>query len=281
MSALPDFRLTPARADLAADHLRGRVDAARFVTGTEHRVAVPLAPLRREPRGDLGLDTELLLGERFTVYDRDAEGWSWGQGEDGYVGYLPSEALEEAGDPATHAVAVLRTFVYPGPSIKLPPAAALPFGARLAVRDGGERFAAVPGGFVWAGHLAAVDARAGDATAVAERFLGIPYLWGGKSSFGLDCSALVQTALAAAGIAAPRDTDMQERALGEAVDPEGPLLRGDLVFWRGHVGLMRDPATLLHANGHSMTVMSEPLPEARSRILAATGKDVTSVRRLA
>lgn len=281
MTAAPlDRRLTPARPDLAAEHLRGSVTAARFATGTERRVTVPVTPLRREPRPDLGFDTELLLGEPFTVYDANPEGWSWGQGGDGYVGWVSSEGLGAAGDAATHKVSALRTFVYPGPDIKLPPAAALPFGARVAAREAGERFAAVPGGYVWAGHLAAVDARAPDFTAVAERFLGVPYLWGGKSAFGLDCSALVQTALADAGFAAPRDTDMQERALGRPVDPDNPLRRGDLVFWRGHVGVLRDPETLLHANGHSMTVVSEPLAEARARIRAATGADVTGVRRL-
>lgn len=275
-----DRRLTPARPDLAAEHLRGRVEAARFVSGTARRVSAPVAPLRREPRPDLGFDTELLLGERFTVYEDDPEGWSWGQGEDGYVGWLPSEALDAPGAPATHRVSVLRTFVYPGPDIKLPPEATLPFGARLAVRDLGARFATVPGGAVWADHLAPLDARAPDFTAVAERFLGVPYLWGGKSAFGLDCSALVQTALGAAGIAAPRDTDMQERALGEAVDPAGPLRRGDLAFWRGHVGVLRDPDTLLHATGHTMTVLSEPFAEARARIRATTGADLTGVRRI-
>lgn len=276
-----DRRLTPARPDLAAEHLRGRVEAARFATGTARCVTAPIVPLRREPRADLGFDTQLLLGEGFTVYDRDAEGWSWGQAEDGYVGWVPSEALGEPAGPVTHAVSVLRTFVYPGPDIKLPPAVALPFGARLGATPLDERFAAVPGGFVWAGHLAPVDARAPDFVAVAERFVGIPYLWGGKSSFGLDCSALVQTALGAAGVRAPRDTDMQERALGTPIDPEGALLRGDLVFWRGHVGILRDPATLLHATGHTMTVLSEPFADARARIRTATGGDLTSVRRLA
>ncbi len=280
MSAPPfDRRLTPARPDLAAEHLRGRVEAARFAPGTPRRVVVPVAPLRREPRADLGLDTELLMGEAFTAYENTDEGWSWGQGEDGYVGWVPTEALGEPGAPATHRVAALRTFVYPGPSIKLAPAAGLPFGAGVVATDAGP-FAAVPGGFVWAGHLAPADATEPDFVAVAERFSGIPYLWGGKSALGLDCSALVQTALRAAGHAAPRDTDMQERALGRAVDPDGPLRRGDLVFWRGHVGLMRDPLTLLHANGHAMTVESEPLASARTRIRGATGRDVTGVRRL-
>lgn len=281
MSAAPfDRRTTPARPDLAAAALRGQVEAARFAEGEPRTIVAPTVPLRAEPRPDRGIDTELLRGEAFTVYDQDPEGWSWGQAEaDRYVGYLPTEALGPL-EAATHRVAALRTFVFPGPDIKLPAGPALPFGARLAVRGREGAFAAVEGGWIWAGHLEPDDTRAADPVAVAERFLGVPYLWGGRSSLGLDCSGLVQTALRAAGHACPRDTDMQERALGAAVDPAGPLRRGDLVFWRGHVGLMRDGGALLHANGHSMTVESEPLAEARARIRAAAGHDVTSVRRL-
>ncbi len=275
-----DRRTTPARPDLAAAYLKGRVETARFVEGQPRMVVVPSTPLRREPRPDLAIDTELLRGEIVTVYDQDREGWSWGQAEqDGYVGWLPSEALGEP-ERATHKVAALRTFIFPGPDIKLPIVAAVPYGARLAVRAIEGRFAVLPDGYVWAGHLAAVEAHEADFVAVAERFFGVPYLWGGKTSLGLDCSGLVQTALQASGLSAPRDTDMQEAALGAAVDPDGPLGRRDLVFWRGHAGIMRDPQTLLHANGHTMTVHSEPFAEARARIKAATGADVTSVRRL-
>lgn len=275
-----DRRTTPARPDLAAASLRGQVEAARFVDGVKRAVVAPTVPLRPEPRPDRGIDTELLRGETVMVYDQDPEGWSWVQAEaDGYVGYLPSEALGPA-ETATHRVAALRTFVFPGPNIKLPAGPALPFGARLAVRAREGAFAAIEWGWVWAGHLEPADARDHDPVAVAERFLGVPYLWGGRSSLGLDCSGLVQTALRAGGHACPRDTDMQERALGQPVDPEGPLRRGDLVFWRGHVGLMQDGAALLHATGHTMTVISEPLAEARARIGTATNGDVTGVRRL-
>ena len=275
-----DRRLIPARPDLAAAHLRGQVESERFVDGVRRMVVVPSTPLRRQPRPDLGLDTELLRGEIVTVYDQDREGWSWVQAErDGYVGWLPSEALG-APDVLTHRVAAIRTFVFPGPDIKLPAATALPYGARLAVRGVEGAFAIVPEGFVWAGHLAGDGTLEPEAVGVAERFLGIPYLWGGRTSLGLDCSALVQTAFMAAGLPAPRDTDMQEAALGASIDPDGQLRRRDLVFWRGHVGIMRDDKTLLHANGHTMTVHSEPLSEARARIKATTGGDVTSVGRI-
>lgn len=285
MSAPPVFdrRITPARPDLAAAHLQGRVAAARYVTGERRGVAQPAVPLRREPRPDQSLDTELLFGEVFTVYDHDPEGWSWGQAErDGYVGWLPTQALG-IGEPvaATHSVVVQRSFVFPAPSIKAPATMALPFGAQFAASGQTGAFTATAEGFVWSGHLAPLGEVAPDPVTVAELFLGVPYLWGGKTSLGLDCSALVQTALLACGHAAPRDSDMQERAVGLAIDGEGPLQRGDLVFWRGHVGLMRDPEVLLHANGFTMMVGPERLADARARILAAGGGPVTGARRLA
>jgi cell wall-associated NlpC family hydrolase len=279
-------RLTPARADLADVALRGIVEAARYVEGRPARVVAPSAPLRRAPRGDAGLDTEALMGEPVTVYD-EAEGWAFARlGSDGYVGYLPGAALgPDAGAP-THRVAALRSFLYPGPNLKLPPLGHLSLGAGVRVAEvSGEYARVVTGGWLHAAHLAAPDARAADYVAVAERFLGTPYLWGGRTSLGLDCSGLVQTALAAAGVAAPRDADMQEAGLGAPlpVDPATgaprDARRGDLVFWRGHVGILSDPETLLHANGHHMAVAVEPLAAAVRRIAAAGGGPVTSARR--
>jgi cell wall-associated NlpC family hydrolase len=277
-----DPRTTPARPDLAARHLEGQVTAARFVDGTAREVRDESAPLRREPTPDAPLDTEALKGERVTVYETDDEGWCWGQlDRDGYVGWLPANALAAPGPPATHCVMALRTLAFPGPSIKLPPLAGFSLGCRLVVIRTEGQLAVTPSGYVPARHLAPVDAHAADFVAVAERFLGVPYLWGGKTSLGVDCSGLVQVALTAAGIACPRDSDMQERALGEAVaiDP-AQLRRGDLVFWKGHVAIARDGASLLHANAFHMAVAVEPVDEAVRRI-AAGGSAVTSVKRLA
>ncbi|BAQ43576.1 peptidase P60 [Methylobacterium aquaticum] len=267
-----DPRLTPARPDLADERLRGRVAADRYVAGTTHRIRVPVAPLRRAPDPAAALDSEALLGEAATVYEvRD--GFAFAQlSADGYVGYLPAEALGPVDPAPTHRVSALRTFLYPAADLKRPVVGALSLGARVAVAGREGAYARLADGrFAWAGHLAALDAVEPDVAATALRFLGVPYLWGGRSSLGLDCSGLVQTALAAAGIAAPRDSDQQEAALGEAVPVTADLAglrRGDLVFWRGHVGMMLDEARLIHANGHHMAVAIEPLAEAEGRIRA-------------
>ena len=214
-----DPRVTPARADLAAKALEGKVSAARYVEGRVYEVVDPQAPLRLEPLPDAPLATEALAGERVTIYEANAEGWAWGQlAADGYVGWLPGNALVEPGAPPTHKVTVPRTLVFPGPSIRLPPSQALPFGARLAVARTHGRFAVTrSGAYVPDIHLAPIDAYEADFVAVAERFVGAPYLWGGKTALGLDCSGLVQIALTACGIACPRDSDMQEVALGKPV----------------------------------------------------------------
>lgn len=274
-----DRRLTPARPDRAAAHLRGQVEAAHFVEGEPRMIAAASVPLRREPRTGCSLDTEVLRGEAVTAYEVTPEGWAWVQlARDSYCGYLPAEALGETETP-THRVAALRTLIFPGPDLKLPITGALTLGSRIAVEDIVKSYARIREGWVSLQHLAAVETVEADPVTVAERFLGVPYLWGGKTSLGLDCSGLVQVAHDAAGRAAPRDSDMQEASVGERLDPETPLRRGDLVFWPGHVGLMRDADTLLHANAHAMMVTSEPLAEARRRILAATGHDVTAFRR--
>jgi cell wall-associated NlpC family hydrolase len=278
-----DRRLTAARPDLAAEHLRGLVKAARYAEGRRMRIVAASAPLRRSPQADAPLETEALFGETVAVYD-DSKGWAWVQLErDQYVGYLPSAALGAPSAP-THRVAALRTHAYPGPAIKLPPRMGLSLGAELRVVGREGDFAVSrEGHYVWARHLAEVDAREPDAVAVAERFLETPYLWGGRTSEGVDCSGLVQTALMAAGVASPRDSDMMEATLGGPLaidDPSAPLARGDLAFWKGHVGIMRDPVTLLHANGWHMKTVCEPLAQACDRIAANGGGRVTSVRRL-
>jgi cell wall-associated NlpC family hydrolase len=270
------------RADLAAEHLRGTVQAQRYVTGEPHQVAAASLPLRREPRFDAPLDTEALHGETVTVYD-EQEGWAWVQlHHDDYVGYVPSGGLTTGVTAPTHRVSVLRTYVFPEPDSKVPPQALLSLNARLAVAEGIGRYLRLEtGGYVYASHAASVRQHAEDFVAVAEAFVGTPYLWGGRTSVGLDCSGLVQLAAAAAGHAVPRDADMQAAEVGEAIDwrDGAALARGDLVFWDGHVGIMTSPEEFIHANAHHMAVESEPFSEARDRIKAA-GFEVTGVRRL-
>ena len=279
-----DPRLTPARADLAAKELEGKVSAARYAEGRLCEVIAPQAPLRAEPAPDAPLFTEALKGERVTIYDSNGEGWAWGQlAADDYVGWLPAAALAPPAAPPTHKVAALRTLVFPGPSIKLPPIGALPFGARLAIAGVKDSLAVIgAGAYVPMVHLAQIERDEADFVAVAERFLGAPYLWGGKTVLGLDCSGLLQIALAACGKPCPRDSDMQEAALGAplAAGDLSALKRGDLIFWKGHVAIVRDPISLVHANAFHMAVVFEPIAQAVARIRAAGGA-ITSVRRMA
>jgi cell wall-associated NlpC family hydrolase len=284
VSAL-DPRLNAFRPDLADASLRGKVEAGRFVEAARRRVVAFSAPLKREPRPDAPLDSEVLRGEIFRVFEETAEGWSWGQLEtDSYVGYVPAAALGMLAPEPTHRVAALRTFVYPGPDLKFPALGALSFGSRVALagetmtRGTLYRHLAGGEGAVVAAHATPIDAPAEtDFVAVAERFVETPYLWGGRTSLGLDCSALVQLSLMATGRPAPRDTDLQEKLLGVPVEGgvAGPLARGDLVFWKGQVGILADGARMVHASGHAMTVVVEPLAGALARI-----GPPTSVRRL-
>lgn len=275
-----DPRIHPFRPELAAAHLKGEVQAKAFVEGTRYAVVEPTADLRRAPSPDAPLDSQALMGDHVMVYEMTEEGWAWGQLEsDGYVGWLAANALGTPGPAATHKIAVPRALAFPGPNIKLPPVAALPMGAALTIVRQDERFAVTATGWhVPEAHLVPIKAKEKDFVAVAEMFVGTPYLWGGKTSLGVDCSGLVQIALQATGLPCPRDSDMQELALGTPSTLKS-LRRGDLVFWKGHVAIARDAETLLHANAHHMMVASEPVQRAMARIKAAAS-EVTSVRRL-
>lgn len=277
-----DPRLTPARPDLADIRLRGHVEAERFVAGQARRLVVPSAPLRRAPRSDAAIDTEAVLGDPVTLFEA-ADGFAYVQlGHDGYVGYLPQQALAAPDPVPTHRVTALRTFLYPAPDLKRPPLGHLSLGAGFhAEAREGEYLRLPDGSFVFAGHASDPQAHQPDYAGTAERLVGTPYLWGGRTSLGLDCSGLVQLALHMAGLPCPRDADQQERALGTPLPVElDGLQRGDLVFWRGHVGLMLDADRLIHANGHHMEVAVEPLREAVARIAAKSYGAVTSLRRL-
>jgi hypothetical protein len=280
---MDDPRLTAARPDLAAKYLEGRIKAARFVAGEEFEIVDALAPLRESASSDATLLTQALRGERVTIYDRDGEGFAWGQlNGDGYVGWLPDRALARPGPASTHKITAIRTFAFPGPSIKLQPIDTLPMGALInVVREDGPFAVTREGWYLPRPHIGSVERHESDFVAVAERFAGTPYLWGGKTSFGIDCSGLVQVALNAAGTGCPRDSDMQQDGLGRALDPAEyrKLQRGDLIFWKGHVAIVRDAKTIVHANAYHMATAIENTSEAIARIEAA-GSAVTAIKRL-
>lgn len=279
----PDRRLNPYRDDLAAAHLRGEVSAAQFAEGSNRQVVAPVLPLLRRPEADAPMDTQLLFGEVFRVYE-EKNGWAWGQATlDDYVGYVETKDLAPRPSNPTHTVAALRTFAYPKPDLKTRPARPLPMNAKLRVTGARGNFSEIDrGGWVFTAHLAPIGTHVRDYVTVAEEFLGVPYLWGGRASTGLDCSGLVQAALERAGISSLRDTDMQEATLGEAL-PEPidftRLKRGDLVFWKGHVAIMVDAERMIHANAFHMMVAIERLDVAMSRIARSEAGHVTSIKR--
>jgi cell wall-associated NlpC family hydrolase len=280
---MDDPRLTPARPDLAAKYLEGKIAAARFVSGEEFEVVEALAPLREAPSSDAALLTQALKGERVTIYDRNREGFAWGQlNSDGYVGWLPDRALAKSAATPTHKITGLRTFAFPGPSIKLPPADTLVMGDLITViREDGVFAVTREGWYLPRPHVGRIDRYEDDFVAVADRFAGTPYLWGGKSSFGIDCSGLVQISLNAAGTGCPRDSDMQQDGLGRLLSPaeSKKLQRGDLIFWKAHVAIARDADTIVHANAHHMTTVIENTSEAIARIKGA-GSEITAIKRL-
>lgn len=278
MSEQLDRRSHAYRPDLADIRLRDRVAAERYVDGTPAEVIVPVADIRPRPDLACSIDTQALCGEALTVFDVSG-GWAWVQlAADGYVGYVPEEDIRQGTCEATHVVSVPRSFVYPGADLRFPHLKALSMGSRLriagAAETRGTAYALMEdGSAIIAAHLRpAGEVAAEDAVSVAARFLGTPYLWGGRSGFGIDCSGLVQMALAMTGKSAPRDSDQQAASLGRIVEPETDgLLRGDLVFWKGHVGFIEDPGTLLHASGGTMDVTREPLRNAIDRIARLYG----------
>jgi cell wall-associated NlpC family hydrolase len=282
-TATLDKRRNAYRADLAAEELRGRVAAPRYVVGQACQVIEGSVPLRGTPDRDASWTTEVLFGEQVTVYD-EHEGWAWAQlAGDGYVGYLPASALSSASLAPTHRVTALGTCLYPAPNIKSPPSLKLSMNALLCVAEVGPAFATlVDGRYAPSVHIAKVDRCATDFVAVAEAFRGVPYVWGGKTRLGVDCSGLLQVAMQAAGLPCPRDSDMQLAELGTSLPVSGELAgleRGDLVFWAGHVGIMLDGTRLLHANAHHMAVAEELLRRAVERI-AQSGSSVAAIKRL-
>lgn len=276
-----DPRLHAYRPDLADAALAGKVEATQFVEPRLMQVIEPVVTLHKAPRFDAMQLTQALFGEPVKLFHEE-EGWAWVQlVKDGYVGYVNGNALSSHVAAATHRVAVPSTFMYPDANLKTLPAIPLTLNAQVAVTAESGAYSQLSNGrFVFTAHLKRIDDVAADFVAVAELFRHVPYYWGGKSVHGLDCSGLVQLSLEACGRPALRDSDMQEQTLGEKllINDLDSLKRGDLVFWNGHVGIMTDDRTLLHANGHHMMVVAEPLKDAVDRIAARYGQ-LTSIRR--
>ena len=261
-----DGRLVPARPDLAAQRLKGVVAAERYADPVAVRVVTGRTPLRSTPAPDGAYASELLFGESFDVYDI-REGWAWGQaGRDSYVGYVAAVALAPADTlpEPTHLVSALRCFAYPAPDVKTPPLAELAMGSLVRPAQFKNTYAFVPHlGWIYESCVAPLDQAADDFVSMAEKFIGTPYLWGGRTGYGIDCSGLIQTAYAACGRIIARDSDMQQALITPSQDAQA---RGDLIFWRGHVGVMRDKETLIHANAHHMMCVAEPLAVAQARL---------------
>jgi len=276
-----DPRITPIREDLAADFLRDVLPAKAYVPGKKFQIEAMVADLVAKPQSEQSLQSQLLYGEEFTVYEQK-NGWSWGQaGVDDYVGYVRTSALTAEYQPPDHRVIALRTAVFSKPDLKSPIYEYLHCNSLVSVTQIRDSFRKTQTGWVHCGDLAALSHQEFDWVVVAQKYLHAPYVWGGRSSFGLDCSALVQNALLAAGVSCPRDSDMQEASLGEPVveaDKLDHLRRGDLVFWDGHVGIMLDAEQLLHANAYHMATTIEPLSAAIGRIQKTSGS-VSSIRR--
>lgn len=275
---MSDPRTTPSNGRVAHSSLNGTVEAERYSEGRWMMVQQPIANLTDKPRGARA--SQLVFGERFLVLDNE-DGFAFGQAErDGYVGYILQGALTGA-EPATHWVISPATHLYPKANIKVSPDVCLYFGSQVKVTGESGAFKRIhTGHFMPTQHLMPIKARFADPVGIADLFLGTPYLWGGTSRWGIDCSGLVQACLLACGIDCPRDSDQQEATLGEDIPGDEALRRGDLIFWKGHVGMMASDRMLLHANAHHMATAYEPLKDAAARIEANEFGQITSRKRL-
>ena len=276
---MTDPRETLSNGRVAHESLRETVTADRYVPGKRFRVSVPVANVRRTPQS-AATERQLLLGEPFCVLE-NRNGHAFGQAEEcGYVGYLASDQLGPWVEP-THAVSARSTFAFSRPDFKTPDPIALSFGSQVTVTDSDARFSETTcGQFIPVQHLRPIDDFESDPVSIAERLLGTPYLWGGNSAFGIDCSGLVQIALTACGIACPGDSDQQEKSLGHKLPADTSPQRGDLLFWNGHVAWVADNDRILHANAWNMAVAYEPTQSAISRIAEQGDGLITSHIRL-
>jgi hypothetical protein len=277
-SRIYDPRVHAVRRDIADIALADWIFAPHYAQAEPRLIAQPSTMLRTAPQPDATAGSQLLFGETFHVLDVQG-GWAWGYcGHDHYVGYIAADALAAPFVP-THLIAVREAPVFSEASIKASVRMTLALGARVEGAMGGD-FVETDQGFVHRRHVAPIDATLGDPVSIAERLLGAPYLWGGRGAGGVDCSGLVQIALMLAGHDCPRDSDQQGAALGRELATNEPHARGDLIFFPGHVGLMVDAESLLHANAWWMGVVVEPLEDVLARLRPQHENPLTSARRL-
>lgn len=281
-----DPRINAYTENVAAAHLEDKVEAKSYAAPLCHQVRMPVVPLHKAPATASMMETQLLLGSEFDIYDLHGS-WAWGQEVQddghGYVGFVPKMALTPTRYTPTHRISSLRAPAFLKPDLKTAIRTSLPMNAKLLVEgEDGDYYKMMDAGYVHKNHVVELGAEPTDFVEAAELHFGLPYIWGGVSPDGVDCSGLVQTGLRAIGQDAPRDTDLQEQALGKSVafnEEFMGLVRGDLVFWKGHVGIMGDAHMLLHANAYHMGVAIEPLREAVERIVETAGA-ITSIKRL-
>jgi len=281
MAAALDRRLNAFRDDLADAALKGKVEAPRFVEPQSRQVITDRAPLRRAPNADSEQEAEALFGERMKLFDKK-DGWAWVQSErDGYVGYCEAACLSSVGWSSSHVVAVPRTPLFSGPGLKYAIKQFLHMESTLEVLDTKDGYLQTPHGWLFAKHVCTKRQHQSDYIDTALLFIGAPYVWGGRSSLGMDCSGLVQLVLQRAGIEAPRDSDMQAKSdlLGESLSVDILPKRGDIIFWKGHVAIALDQNRVVHATGHHLAVAVEPLEDIDERARQESGEGVTAVRR--
>lgn len=272
-----DRRLTPANKRVADPSMRSKWPGVTYVDPTPYAIHWPMVDLMSAPEGHR--DRQLLFGETVDVYEKH-EGWAFIRAvKDGYVGYVPQSSLLQMPE-ASHRIASAASHVYDKPNFKARDLMRLSHGCQLHALDVVDGFVQIAEGFVPEVHCVSIDERQPDPVTEAKLFLDTPYLWGGNSRFGIDCSGLIQAAFLACGIPCPGDSDMQAETLGYELPEEEPVQRNDLLFWKGHVALVVNSARIIHANAHHMTVTYEDLDTAIDRIAAQGDGPVTTRRRV-